>query len=75
MGDNKIFHSNTIMLLGKTFSFTPDEANVGDLAKDSTLLIIYSFNENPELCVIYTHVISQILGYCDSRYLPKTLHP
>ena len=23
-----MFHNNTIMFLGKTFSFTPDEANV-----------------------------------------------
>ena len=48
MGDNKItmknkiFHNNTIMLLGKTFSFTPDEANVDDLSKVCDLLIIYS---------------------------------
>ena len=30
------------MLLGKTFSFTPDEANVEDLAKACDLIIIYS---------------------------------
>ena len=28
-----IFHINKIMLLGKAFSFTPDEANVDDLVK------------------------------------------
>ena len=48
MGDNiiiiknKIFHNNTIMLLGKTFSFTHDEANVDDLAKACALLTFYS---------------------------------
>ena len=48
MGDNKIiiknkiFHNNTIMLLGTTFSFTPDKANVDDLLKACYLLIIYS---------------------------------
>ena len=30
------------MLLGKTFSFTPDEANVDDLAKACDYPIIYS---------------------------------
>ena len=29
------------MLLGKTFSFTPDQVNADDLAKASDLLIIY----------------------------------
>ena len=48
MGDNKTviknkkFHNNTIMLLGKTFSLTPDEANVDDLANACALLTIYS---------------------------------
>ena len=47
MGDNKIFiknkifHNNTIMLLGKTISLTPDEVNVDDLAKACDLLRIY----------------------------------
>ena len=39
---NKIFHNNAIILLGKAFSFTPDEANVDDLIKACDLLIIYS---------------------------------
>ena len=47
MGDNKItiknkiFCNNIIMLLGKIFSFTPDEANVDDLLKACDLLIIF----------------------------------
>ena len=59
MGDNKITikneisHDNTIMFLGKTFSFTPDEANFDDLVKACDLLIIILFIENPDLCVIY----------------------
>ena len=31
-----IFHSNTIVLVGKTFPFTPDEANVDDKSSCST---------------------------------------
>ena len=59
MGDNKIiiknkiFHHNTIMLLGKTFSFTSDEANVHDLAKACDHFIIYSFYWESCHCVIY----------------------
>ena len=50
---NKISHNNTIMLLGKTFSFMPDETNVDDLEEACDLLIIYSVIENPDLCIIY----------------------
>ena len=39
---NKIFHNNTIMLLWKTFFFTPDETKFDDLVKVCDLLIIYS---------------------------------
>ena len=43
----KIFHNNSNWLVGKTFSFTPDEANVDDLAKAcefSTKFILFSEN-------------------------------
>ena len=46
MGDNKIiikskFSQQYHDVLGKIFSFTPDEANVDHLAKVCDLLIIY----------------------------------
>ena len=38
------------MLLGKTFSFTPDEANVDDLAKACDFTInLFCLLENPDL--------------------------
>ena len=38
---NNIFQYNTIMLLGKTFSFTQDEANIEDLVKACDLITIF----------------------------------
>ena len=47
-----IFYNNTIMLYGKTFSFTPVEANVDDLAKPCDLPIIYSVDWESWPCLI-----------------------
>ena len=45
LGQNKIFHKifhNFNMLVGKTISFIPDEANVDDMAKACEWQQIYS---------------------------------
>ena len=46
---NKIFKNNSILLLGRTFSLTPEEARVDDLVKACVQIKFILFIEKTEL--------------------------
>ena len=72
---NKILHNKTNMLVGKTFFFTPDEANVDDLAKacEFTIKKFILFSDNTDL-VSYTRMLClRVMKICRAKTLTSKL--